>query len=322
MKKNKLYKDKYIPIEYIVNSEENRLNLLAGMIDANGSIKKQNNTFGYRLFLNKKRIIESLRIIAGSLGFKAKIYECQDDMLELIITGYNLSKIPVKVQRNKIQDDTLFTNPMIHKIEIEEINNGKFCGWHIDSNERFLLSDFTITHNTRLLGGKDHSSPRYIFTQLNKIIKYIIRKEDNGILEYLDDDGYAIEPKMYYPIIPLVLINGAEGIGTGFSTFIPNYDIFDVIDIIMAKLTKNKSRSLEPYYNGFKGKIEKIDDDTYLSQGIYTLENDKLSIKELPLRMWTSEYKAFLEELVYTGSELFSSVSNQSSEKMYILFLK
>lgn len=69
---------------------------------------------------------------------------------------------------------------------------------------------------TRLIGGKDHSSARYIFTKLTEFIFKIIKKEDNTILEHLDDDGIPIEPKFYLPIVPICLINGAEGIGTGF----------------------------------------------------------------------------------------------------------
>ena len=65
-----------------------------------------------------------------------------------------------------------------------------------------------------LLGGKDHASPRYIFTYLNSITKYIFREEDECILEYLNEDGISIEPKTYYPIIPMILVNGTEGIGT------------------------------------------------------------------------------------------------------------
>ena len=71
---------------------------------------------------------------------------------------------------------------------------------------------------TRLQGGKDSASERYIFTKLNKITRTIYRKEDDDILDYLDDDGLSVEPIFYVPIIPMVLVNGSIGIGTGFST--------------------------------------------------------------------------------------------------------
>lgn len=177
---------------------------------------------------------------------------------------------------------------------------------------------------SRLAGGKDHSSARYIFTQLNPIIRLIIRKEDNGLLEYLDDDGFKIEPKNYYPVIPLILVNGADGIGTGFSTFIPNYNIKDLIDIIMEKLDNKKPKKLEPYYHNHKTKIIKNGSDSYISKGVYEIKDNKLYISELPIKSWTTRYKEFLEELIYPTNEYFSSINNQSSEKdvMFILKIK
>jgi DNA topoisomerase-2 len=71
-------------------------------------------------------------------------------------------------------------------------------------------------HGSRLKGGKDSASERYIFTQLNKLTRLIYRPEDDNTLTYLDDDGQSVEPIYYVPIIPMVLVNGTKGIGTGF----------------------------------------------------------------------------------------------------------
>ena len=175
---------------------------------------------------------------------------------------------------------------------------------------------------TRLLGGKDNSSARYIFTQLSKVVKLLFRPEDDGLLDYQDDDGFKIEPKTYYPIIPTVLVNGADGIGTGFSTGIPNYNPLDLIDIILNKLDGKRSKELKPFYNGFKGEIIKQDDETYISKGIIKIDGNKLHITELPVKVWTSEYKEFIENLVYEGASPFSSVNNLSSEKQVDFTLK
>ena len=100
-------------------------------------------------------------------------------------------------------------------------------------NERFLLSDFTITHNTRIKGGRDAASPRYIWTEFAELTSLIFRKEDEQILDYMYEDGLRIEPECYYPIIPMVLVNGAEGIGTGFSTKCPQFNPVDIINNII-----------------------------------------------------------------------------------------
>jgi DNA topoisomerase-2 len=114
-----------------------------------------------------------------------------------------------------------------------------------------MAQDFVGSNNLNLLlpigqfgtrlTSKDYASGRYIFTQLNPLVEYIFKKEDEPLLDYLIDDDMNIEPKFYLPIIPMILINGAEGIGTGFSTFIPNYNIIDIIEWFENKLTNNKN---------------------------------------------------------------------------------
>ena len=66
---------------------------------------------------------------------------------------------------------------------------------------------------TRNQGGKDAASERYIFTCLNPLTRDIYKKEDENILEYLEDDGTPVEPIYYAPIIPMILVNGSKGIG-------------------------------------------------------------------------------------------------------------
>jgi DNA topoisomerase-2 len=179
---------------------------------------------------------------------------------------------------------------------------------------------------TRLMGGKDHSSARYIYTYLENYMSKIFNKIDNELLEYLDDDGLVIEPKYYVPIIPMILINGVEGIGTGFSTSIPNYNPNDIINWLINKLngkiTKNK---LVPYYKNFKGTIVKYDDNTWISSGLLTLDvkNNEINITELPIKLWTNDYKEFLEELIYEKKDsLFKSYTNMSSEVSVHFILK
>jgi DNA topoisomerase-2 len=191
----------------------------------------------------------------------------------------------------------------------------------IGSNNLNLLEPIG-QFGTRLLGGKDSASSRYIFTKLSNEIELIIKKEDNYILEYLDDDGYQIEPKNYYPIIPISLLNGAEGIGTGFSTYIPNYKLEDIVEWFINKLINKKKSELKPYYQGFKGRIIKFDDSTWVSEGIIELEGNKLIIKELPVKLWTSDYKDFLEYLVEEKDSPFKSYQNLSSDTDILFILK
>ena len=151
---------------------------------------------------------------------------------------------------------------------------------------------------TRLLGGKDAASARYIFTYLAEWNRLIFRPEDEPILTYLNDDGTPIEPEYYVPIIPMVLVNGAQGIGTGFSTTILQYNPLQIIDNIFLMMDNKSVKEMYPWYRGFKGKIEKADNGFNL-KGIYKVEKDtsKVIISELPVGTWTTVYKEYLDKL-------------------------
>jgi len=155
---------------------------------------------------------------------------------------------------------------------------------------------------TRLQGGDDAASERYICTQLNKLTRLIFPEADDAVLTYLEDDGTPVEPMFYVPIIPMQLINGGKGIGTGFSTDILNYNPLTIIDYISERLkgTNNyETSTLMPYYSGFKGTIEPLSENKYLIKGAYNVLSDKqVRITELPIGTWTDDYKKYIEELI------------------------
>jgi len=155
---------------------------------------------------------------------------------------------------------------------------------------------------TRLMGGKDASSSRYIFTRLERITRAIFHPNDDPLLKYLDDDGAPIEPEWYVPVIPMVLVNGSEGIGTGWSTNIPNYNPSDVIDNLRRRIKGEEMLDMHPYYRSFKGLIEEKNNINYYVNGvlhrIMTDDEDErvYEITELPIKVWTQSYKEFLEK--------------------------
>ncbi len=156
---------------------------------------------------------------------------------------------------------------------------------------------------TRLQGGKDSASERYIFTQLNKITRSIFPAADDNVLEYLNDDGLSVEPIYYAPIIPMVLVNGSKGIGTGFSTDIMCYNPLQIIEYLQNKLLFIEDDiEFIPYYEGFKGHISKISDEKFLIKGVYeTVGVDKIKVTELPVGYWTEDFKELLESLIDPG---------------------
>jgi DNA gyrase/topoisomerase IV subunit B len=322
LKQNNLYKNKFIPSEYIYNDENNRLQLLAGFIDTDGCLK-QNNTRAPSFEISQSdrlhgNLIDSLNIISQSLGFATSISYCRRDKLTkkgenmtiktLRIFGEDLDRIPTRIPRKQIIKTGKSTKASMHysSFEVLPIGKGEFYGWSIDNNERFLLGDFTITHNSRLEGGDDSASERYIFTMLNKITRTIFPQQDDHILKYLNDDGTPVEPIYYAPIIPMVLVNGSNGIGTGFSTNIMCYNPIQIIQYLKNKLASVDTTTIEfiPYYDGFKGIISKISDEKFLIKGLYeTIEVDKIRVTELPIGYWTEDFKLFLDGLVEPGQD-------------------
>ncbi len=180
---------------------------------------------------------------------------------------------------------------------------------------------------TRLQGGKDAASERYIFTYLNPITRKIFSELDDPILDYIDDDGSSVEPIYYVPIIPMILVNGTKGIGTGFSTDIMCYNPLQIIEYLEAKLNNVcevdlKTLLIEPYYQGFKGQIYPCDTThkKYIIKGCYeTIGPDKIRINELPIGTWTQDYKEFLEGILDSKSAKSKSAkSNEEYVKDYV----
>jgi len=180
---------------------------------------------------------------------------------------------------------------------------------------------------------------RYIFTILSKLTRLIFKEEDNAILNYQNDDGLQIEPVFYVPIIPMLLVNGGIGIGTGYSTNIPQFNPNDIINICKIicnsiKLTDIPINSLEdieniyetikileineitPYYLGFKGSIVKAEKNSYISRGIYKwIDDSTVEISELPIGIWTEDYKDYLENMITNNLNNLKYIENHYTSK-------
>lgn len=154
---------------------------------------------------------------------------------------------------------------------------------------------------TRIQGGSDHASARYIYTRLAPVTRCIFSPLDDAILSYLTEDGQKIEPQHYVPVLPMVLVNGANGIGTGWSTDIPNYNPLQIIENLRLFIRNKKMKPMKPWYRGFKGTFTHPSKGTYHSWGKFW-ENDKgIEITELPLKKWTQDYKEFLQGMLPGG---------------------
>ena len=153
---------------------------------------------------------------------------------------------------------------------------------------------------TRLMGGKDHASPRYVFTQLSPLAELIYHPADAPLYTPLEDDGQKIEPMHYLPVIPMLLVNGGSGIGTGWSTTIPSYNPLEIIQQLQHRLDNKPMHRMKPWYKDFKGTIEPIQGTTkFAVTGVYTWSSaNTIVITELPVGTWTNTYKEMLERCI------------------------
>lgn len=180
-----------------------------------------------------------------------------------------------------------------------------------------LAQDFTGSNNINLLvpsgqfgsrleGGKDHASVRYISTRLALETLKLFDPRDDPILTF---SGTTPEPDFFVPEIPMILVNGADGIGTGFSCSVPCFNPVDIKANIIRILNRESLIPMTPWYRGFTGRIEKKDDQVWTAYGTVTSEG---VITELPPGVWTQDYKEHLDILIDTGK--IRSYENHSTE--------
>ncbi|KAL2208894.1 type II DNA topoisomerase [Sarocladium strictum] len=162
---------------------------------------------------------------------------------------------------------------------------------------------------SRLQGGSDAASPRYIYTRLTPFARKIYSKLDEPNLVTQYEEGSPIEPEVYYPVIPMILVNGADGIGTGWSTSIPNYHPMDIVQNLRHRMGRvdgevveeRPFKTMNPWFRGWKGTPEPAGPDRYKFNGVAEQSEtnpNEVVITELPIRVWTDDFKARLEKVI------------------------
>lgn len=166
---------------------------------------------------------------------------------------------------------------------------------------------------SRLQGGGDAASSRYLQTHLEEIVRTIFSVHDDPLLEPHIDDGKAVEPVHYVPCVPMVLVNPTKAaIGTGWAATVPAFNPFDICDCVETWIEKDGNirdedgncvfPELVPWYRGFKGAIEKSGVNKYTTTGIVErIGDNKTLVTELPIGRWTEDFQEYLKDLKSEG---------------------
>ena len=172
-----------------------------------------------------------------------------------------------------------------------------------------LAQDYVGSNNINLLlpngqfgsrrcGGSDHAAARYIFTQLSPLARAIYPEIDDNLYEYQVDDNQKVEPYHYCPIIPMALVNGSQGIGTGWSTNIPNHCPRELAKNVLRMIDGREPLDVVPKYRNFRGEILEIEKAKCISFGeIAVLDDDTLEITELPIGVWIEVFAEKLQKM-------------------------
>jgi DNA topoisomerase-2 len=155
--------------------------------------------------------------------------------------------------------------------------------------------------------------PRYITTKLHANWDKFFKKNDQDIIVSLYDDEDKIEPLYYIPIIPMLLINGADGMGNGFKSSILNYSVESVVKAMRELVKYGEIKTpVIPYINGFTGTIEKIGRQVTFTGIVKIVHSTKLHVSELPPGYDNDKYKAVLNKLI--DDKVIKDYKNHSNE--------
>ena len=157
LRKHNLLKNKHIPNNFLINSTENRLQLLAGLLDSDGHYLVDSN--GYEVTQKNFELAKQIKFLCDTLGFrtsltakKASIASIgfESEVYRIRIYG-DVDKIPVKIERKKANPWQSKVDWKMTGIKVEFDKVDDYYGFEIDGNRLFLLEDMTVTHNTALI---------------------------------------------------------------------------------------------------------------------------------------------------------------------------
>ena len=320
-----LINNKHIPHDYKCNDRTTQLELLAGIIDSDGSV----NDNCYDIIQKNEKLLDDIIFIARSLGFAAYKKECKKYCMykgekkegtyyRTRIHGKGLDEIPVKCPRKKVNPRKQMKDVLNTRIKIEKLEVDDYYGFEIDGNHRFVLGDYTVTHNTVMA--------LKIISLIKKKTLIIVHKEFlmnqwiERIKEFLSDakigkiQGTVFDVEDKDIVIGMVqtLYNREYSVDT-FSSF--GLTIIDEVHRIGSEqFSKTLFKTITPYMLGISATVDRKDKLTrvlfmFIGDKIYEEKresNDPVCVRAIK---YISNDSSFNEvDLDYRGTVKYSSM--------------
>jgi len=160
LKKYNLLHNKHIPYDYKCNSRENRLKLLAGLIDSDGGYEQ--GCLSITQSIEHEKLLDDIIYLARSLGFACyknkkttswtyKEEYKRGEAWRINISGEGIEEIPILCPRKKPHARRQIKDALVSTISIKELPVDDYYGFELNGNGRFILSNFVVTHNTSLI---------------------------------------------------------------------------------------------------------------------------------------------------------------------------
>lgn len=215
LKKLNLLNNKYIPKQYKINSRYNRLQILAGLLDADGNLNVKKR--GYEFSNKNLNIIKGIQYIARSLGFRAyykqRITTCNDKKFKSyrLMIGGECHLIPVKIKRKKAKKLRIWKNHHLYGFKVKKLKKDKYYGFMVNKDHLYLLGNFIVNHNTHLAMNMvkrlvdQGIKPHYVYSESGgrfaKIALHLGMKDGDFYHTFISDPRKLILPKKEHSVI-------------------------------------------------------------------------------------------------------------------------
>jgi DNA gyrase subunit A len=193
----------------------------------------------------------------------------------------------------------------------------------VESSIVNMAQDYTFSNNYPLIDKKGYfgermetqaAAARYIEAKLGEVAKVLLFDDMNQVKMVPNYDEKVMEPLGLLPKLPIMLLNGAEGIGTGFSSVIPSFKHNDIIASMKEVIATGKPKKIKPWIRNYSAKVDVDKSGKIFFHMGFEQKGDSIFITELPRGYDAKKIYKFLNKHIdndFVKDYIDSSVDNE-----------